>query len=68
MCIFSPIQMNIVTILNDTNDEITTKGIRLEGPSSNLKKKPLRQCLLGKKGLKTTKHPYGISKINPTIG
>ena len=54
--------MNIVTYLNDTNDKIHTKGIRLEGPYSNLKKKPLRLCLLGKKGLKTTEHPYGISK------
>ena len=42
-------------------------GYKFRGSIFKSEEKPPRRCLLGKKGLKTPKHPYGISKITPYL-
>jgi hypothetical protein len=41
------------------------RGYKFRGFIFKSEEKPPKQCLLGKKGLKTWKNPYGISKITP---
>ena len=40
-------------------------GYKFRGSIFKSEEKPPRRCLLGNKGLKALKHPYGISKITP---
>ena len=41
------------------------RGYKFRGFIFKSEEKPPKRCLLGKKELKTWKHPYGISKITP---